>query len=85
MTDAFILIETQPGKQVEILDHLGKIKGVTTAHYVTGPYDIIVTLEMIHTSQLNGLIGGRIHPIDGIKKTVTCLVLDAPLEFEDSL
>ena len=85
MVVAFVLIETQLGKQDEILFHLRQLTGVKSAHFVTGPYDIIAILEMTHTSQLSGLIGGHIHTIHGIKKTVTCLVLDDPSAFEDSL
>ena len=85
MAEAFVLIETQPGKHDEILSHLRKIKGVKSAHFVTGPYDIIAILEMVHTSQLRGLIGGHIHPINGITKTVTCLVMDETSAFENSL
>ena len=85
MADAFILIETQPGKQDEVLVTLRAIKGVKSAHFVIGPYDIVAILEMVHTSQLSGLIGGHIHTISGIKKTVTCLVLDDPSTLEDSL
>ena len=85
MAEAFVLIETQPGAHDEILSHLRELKGVKSAHFVTGPYDVIAILEMVHTSQLSGLIGGQIHPIHGIRKTVTCLVIDDPSVFEDSL
>ena len=85
MIEAFVLIETEPGKHEEILSRLRELKGVKAAHFVTGPYDIIAILEMLHTSQLTGLIGGQIHPIHGIKKTVTCLVMDDTSAFEDSL
>lgn len=84
-TEAFVLIETEVGKNAGILASLRRLKGVKSAHFVTGPYDIIASIEMEHMSQVAGMIGGRIHIIHGIKKTVTCLVMDDTSLSEDSL
>ncbi len=84
-TEAFVLIETQVGKNEEVLSSLRKLRGVISARFVTGPYDIIAVVEMEHISQVASLIGGRIHAIHGIRKTVTCIVMDDTSAFDDSL
>ncbi|MCK4331699.1 MAG: Lrp/AsnC ligand binding domain-containing protein, partial [Dehalococcoidia bacterium] len=40
---------------------------------VTGPYDIITVVEHDDFNAIGGLVTERIHPIPGIKRTVTCL------------
>jgi hypothetical protein len=40
---------------------------------VTGPYDIITILERETLNDIGDLVTGKIHPIPGISRTVTCL------------
>ena len=42
---------------------------------VTGPYDIIAVLEAENLNDIGDLITGEIHAIEGISRTVTCLVV----------
>ena len=38
---AFILIDTSPGKAREVARKIREVPGVSAAHAVTGPHDII--------------------------------------------
>jgi DNA-binding Lrp family transcriptional regulator len=42
---------------------------------VTGPYDIIVVLEGQDLNAVGDLLHGKIHPIPGIIRIVTCLAI----------
>ncbi len=42
---AFILIDTSPGKAKEVAGKIRQVAGVSSAHAVTGPHDIIAVAE----------------------------------------
>lgn len=72
---AFILIETEVGKNREVVAALKQLGKVDSVDIVTGPYDIIVVVEAETLNDIGDLVTGKIHPIDGISRTVTCLAL----------
>ncbi len=72
---AFILIETAVGKTKEVTTSLEQLAGVKTVDTVTGPYDIIAIIEGNNLNDIGDLVTGKIHPIAGISRTVTCLAL----------
>jgi DNA-binding Lrp family transcriptional regulator len=74
---AFILIETAVSKNKEVVSLLGKLEGVKSVDTVTGPYDIIAVVEGESLNEIGDLITGKIHPIPGINRTVTCLAIRA--------
>ncbi|TET66183.1 MAG: Lrp/AsnC family transcriptional regulator [Dehalococcoidia bacterium] len=72
---AFVLIETAVGKSKEVVTALSKLKGVISVDTVTGPYDIIAILQGESLNDIGDLVTGKIHPIPGISRTVTCLAI----------
>jgi len=72
---AFILIETEVGKNKAVKDILSKLEGVKSVNAVTGPYDIIAIVERDTLNDIGDLVTGKIHPIPGIARTVTCLAI----------
>lgn len=72
---AFVLIETAVGKTKEVVNILTRMKGVKSVNTVTGPYDIIALIEAENLNDIGDLITGKIHDIDGISRTVTCLTV----------
>jgi DNA-binding Lrp family transcriptional regulator len=72
---AFVLIETAVGRNKEVATALEQLKGVKSVDIVTGPYDIIAIIEGISLNDIGDLVTGKIHPIIGISRTVTCLAL----------
>jgi len=72
---AFILIETAVGKTKEVTASLEQLAGVKSVDTVTGPYDIIAIIEGENLNDIGDLVTGKIHPISGISRTVTCLAL----------
>ncbi len=70
---AFVLIETEVGKVKDVSTSLLPIEGVISVDTVTGPYDIITILEKETLNEIGDLVTGKIHPIPGISRTVTCL------------
>ena len=72
---AYVLIETVVGRTKEVAVALEKLGGVKSVDAVTGPYDIIVIAEGETLNDIGDLVTGRIHPISGISRTVTCLAI----------
>jgi DNA-binding Lrp family transcriptional regulator len=72
-TKAYILIETQVGKMRDIAAELNRFPEVETVDAVTGPYDIIAVISAPDLNALGDLVTARVHTIDGILRTVTCL------------
>ncbi|MBA7650499.1 hypothetical protein ES703_58305 [subsurface metagenome] len=72
---AFVLIETAVGRNTEVIATLRQIEEVKSADTVTGPYDVIATIEGGTFNHIGDLLTAKIHPIAGISSTVTCLVM----------
>jgi len=72
---AFVLIETAVGRSKEVVITLKKLEGVSSVDTVTGPYDIIATIQGETLNDIGDLVTGKIHPIAGISRTVTCLAI----------
>lgn len=70
---AFVLIEIGVGKTKNVVTALGKVEGVKSADAVIGPYDVIATIEAENLEGIGNLVTGKIHPIPGVSKTITCL------------
>jgi len=72
---AFVLIETAVGRSKEVVTTLRKLEGVNSVDTVTGPYDIIAIVQGETLNDIGDLVTGKIHPIAGISRTVTCLAI----------
>ncbi len=72
---AFVLIETVVGRNKEVVNALKQLEGVESVNTVTGPYDVIATIEGETLNAIGDLVTAKIHPIAGISRTVTCLVI----------
>jgi DNA-binding Lrp family transcriptional regulator len=72
---AFVLIETAVGKAKKVVASLEQIEDIKSVDTVTGPYDIIATIEAETLNNIGDVVTGKIHAVDGISRTVTCLVV----------
>lgn len=72
---AFVLIEVAGGKTKEVVDGLKQIEGIKSVDPVTGPYDVIAVVEAETLNDIGDLVTGKLHPIAGISRTVTCLTI----------
>jgi DNA-binding Lrp family transcriptional regulator len=70
---AFVLIETAVGRNKEVVAALSQLEGVKSVDIVTGPYDIVAVIEGGNLNDVGDLVTGKIQPLAGITRTVTCL------------
>jgi DNA-binding Lrp family transcriptional regulator len=75
LAKAYLLIETSVGKTREVADILHSLNGVSVVDVVTGPYDIIATIEGNDMAIVGTIVTESIHTIDGVVRTVTCVAV----------
>ena len=73
---AFILIDTSPGKASEVAAKIRGVGGVSVAHAVTGPHDIIAIAEAADVSSLGELVVQKIQSVTGVNRSLTSIVAD---------
>ena len=76
MVHAYILIQTEVGKAQAVVAQIGDIQGVTVAHDVTGPYDVIVQAQAGSIDDLGRLVVASIQKVPGITRPLTCPVVN---------
>lgn len=69
---AYVLIEVEIGKAGEVVEAVQKLKGVKSADSVTGPYDVMATIEVADVDTVGSVVK-QIHSITGVCKTITCI------------
>jgi DNA-binding Lrp family transcriptional regulator len=75
MLSAYVLIETEVGKVAHVARALTKLDGVQLAEDLAGPYDVIARLQAPGLDELGRLVVAHIQALDGVTRTVTCMVL----------
>ena len=73
---AFILIDTSPGKAREVAAKIRSVPGVSVAHAVTGPHDIIAIAEAHDVTSLGELVVQKIQSVTGVNRSLTSIVAD---------
>jgi hypothetical protein len=72
---AYILLRTAPGLTKAIYSSLKISPVVKSVDLVTGPYDLIVTIEAATANEILTTVMKEIRPAAGVRDTVTCLVV----------
>jgi DNA-binding Lrp family transcriptional regulator len=72
---AYVLINTSPGRAMDVARKLQQTPGVTVADAITGEYDVIARLEGPDVNAIGGVIVEAVQKIEGVFKTVTCLAV----------
>ena len=74
---AFVLIQTEieAAKTTEVAVTLKELGGeIKSVDRVTGPYDIIVVIEVETMDNIDTVIE-KIHAVAGVHRTVTCVAI----------
>jgi DNA-binding Lrp family transcriptional regulator len=73
---AYVLIQTEVGRAVNVAREVGAIDGVVSADDVTGPYDVIVVAEAKTMDGLGKMVVSQVQAVEGIVRTTTCPVVN---------
>ena len=75
MLSAYVLILTEVGKVAHVAQALRDLDGVQVAEDITGPYDVIARVQASGLDQLGRLVVSHIQVVDGVTRTLTCMVI----------
>ena len=68
---AYVLANTEPGREKLILEALDKVDEISRIHNVYGVYDLIVEVEAESMDKVKEIILNKIRRIEYVKNTVT--------------
>jgi len=71
---AYILVNTEPGKPWDVADAALKIQGVKMAHAVTGQFDVVAYTEFPKMDDLGRIIE-EIQRLKGVRRTQTVIAM----------
>lgn len=72
---AYVLVQTEMAMSATVAARLAEIDGVTAADEVTGPYDVIATVEAPDVVVLGRDVLAKVQAVEGITRTITCPVV----------
>jgi DNA-binding Lrp family transcriptional regulator len=75
MYSAWIMINSETGKELSILDNLKKIPEVKESFQVYGIYDIVTRVEADSFRDLKIAISWKIRKIKNVRSTITMIVI----------
>ena len=75
MLSAYVLIQTEVGKIAHVAQALSDLDGVQLAEDLAGPYPVIARVQAPGLDQLGRLVVSRLQVVDGVTRTLTCMVL----------
>lgn len=76
MSRAYLRINTDIGREVEVRDQLRKVEEVISADITAGEQDIICLVESTSVDSILDLVVSKVRGIQGIQGTTTNLILD---------
>ncbi len=76
MPIAFVLINSELGKEENILKELRSIENITEAHFVYGVYDIIAKVEAESMEKLKEIVTFKIRRLSDVRSTLTMTVAE---------
>lgn len=71
---AYVMINTEPGRLWKVAEDAVKIPGVKMAHAVTGQFDVIAYIEFLRIEELGKIIDA-IQSIEGVVRTHTAIAM----------
>ena len=75
MLSVYVLIQTEVGKVAHVTQAISDLEGVQSAEDLAGPYDVIARVQASGLDRLGRLVVSRIQVVDGITRTLTCMVI----------
>ena len=75
MLSAYVLVESEVSKVAHVAQAITDLDGVQLAEDLAGPYDVIAKVQAPGLDELGRLVVFRIQILDGVTRTLTCMVL----------
>jgi len=79
VVEAYIFINSEPGRLWQIAEAALKIEGVKMAHAVTGQFDVVAYAEFATMDMLRGIID-KFQSLKGVQRTQTAVAIPPRLK-----
>lgn len=76
MPEAFILIKTEPAREMDVYQVLQNHPMVVETHALYGEFDLISRVSAENQKDLTRILMAEFRQIDGVKKTQTLIAVD---------
>ena len=76
LSRALVFLRVDSRIENMVIDEIKSFTGVKEAHYIYGPYDMYVEVEVKDINQLQNLVLDKIRNLYGIISTTTCYVVE---------
>lgn len=76
MAKAYVLINTEMGKEEDVLKALKQLPYATEAHMVYGVYDIIAKVEADSLERVKETISSRVRRLEHVRSTLSIIVIE---------
>jgi len=74
MVEAYVLLNVMPGYEVQTVEKLKSIKGVSEVDELYGEWDAILKIQAGTLEEMNGILTDKIRSVKEIKETSTMIV-----------
>jgi DNA-binding Lrp family transcriptional regulator len=76
MPIAYVLINSELGKENSVIKELGNLNEISEVHLIYGVYDLIAKVEAESTEKLKEMIAFKIRRLQDIRSTLTLTVVE---------
>ena len=76
---AYILVNTDLGREPEVVKALKGIMEIKNINIVYGVYDVIVDVEADTMDKVKEIVFNKIRRLDYVKSTITLITYDKPI------
>ena len=73
---AFVMINVETGKEVQVLNQLNRIEHVKEAYLTLGVYDVAAKIEAKTSDELTDVVFNKIRRLKNVKATLTMMVVE---------
>lgn len=76
MATAYILINSEIGKEQEVQGNLLKLPNVVEAYVLYGVYDLIAKIEAEDTATLKNIVTQNLRDLENVRSTMTMICVE---------
>ncbi len=76
---AYVLLNTELGKEPEVIQAMKSAKEIKNIYSLYGIYDIIVEVEAETMEKVKEVVFNRIRRLDNVKSTITLITYGEPV------
>jgi DNA-binding Lrp family transcriptional regulator len=79
MPMAYVLLNTEIGSELNVLEALKKVEGVEEAHNLWGVYDIIASVRADTMDKLKAIINKKIEKLGKVNAKLTMIITETQM------